>query len=73
MTMLRQGHLEARRLISGVRPPILDDSGIVAAVAHLVSEQRLQNGPEIEFRSESNSTGWFPSWRMPSIASSKKG
>jgi PAS domain S-box-containing protein len=51
MTMLRQGHFEARRLISGVRPPILDEEGIVAAVAHLVNEQRLQKGPKIEFRS----------------------
>jgi len=52
ITMLRQGHFEVRRLISGVRPPILDESGIVAAVAHLVNEQRLQNGPKIEFHSD---------------------
>jgi PAS domain S-box-containing protein len=52
MTMLHQGHFEVRRLISGVRPPILDESGIVAAVAHLVNEQRLQNGPKIEFQSD---------------------
>jgi PAS domain S-box-containing protein len=52
MTMLQQGHFEVRRLISGVRPPILDESGIVAAVAHLVNEQRLQKGPRIEFRSD---------------------
>jgi len=52
MTMLRQGHFEARRLISGVRPPILDESGVVAAVAHLVNEQRLENGPTIELLSE---------------------
>jgi PAS domain S-box-containing protein len=52
LTMLRQAHFEARRLISGVRPPILDESGIVAAVAHLVNEHRLQKGPTIEFRSE---------------------
>ncbi len=52
LTMLRQGHLEARRLISGVRSPILDEAGIVAAVAHLVSEQRLQKGPKIEFHSQ---------------------
>ena len=39
MTMLRQGHFEARRLIAGVRPPILDEEGIVAAVGHLVNEQ----------------------------------
>ena len=31
MTMLRQGHADARRLISGVRPPILDEEGIAAA------------------------------------------
>jgi PAS domain S-box-containing protein len=52
LTMLRQGHLEARRLISGVRSPVLDESGLVAAVAQLVSEQRLQKGPRIELRSE---------------------
>jgi signal transduction histidine kinase len=52
ITMLRQAHFETRRLISGVRPPILDESGIVAAVAHLVNEHRLQNGPIIEFRGD---------------------
>jgi PAS domain S-box-containing protein len=51
ITMLRQAHFEARRLISGVRPPILDESGIIAAVAHLVNEHRLQKGPKIELRS----------------------
>ncbi len=51
MTMLRQGHFEARRLISGVRPPILDEAGIVTAIAHLVNEQRRQQGPKIEFHS----------------------
>jgi PAS domain S-box-containing protein len=51
MTMLRQGHFEARRLISGVRPPILDESGVVAAIAHLVSDLRFPGGPKIEFRS----------------------
>ena len=40
MTMLRQGHFEARRLISGVRPPILDESGVLAAIGHLVNEER---------------------------------
>ncbi len=52
VTMLRQAHFEARRLISGVRPPILDESGVVAAVAHLVNEQRLQYEQKIEFRGE---------------------
>ena len=41
VTLLRQSHFEARRLISGVRPPILDESGVMAAIAHLVHEPTL--------------------------------
>jgi len=52
MTMLRQGHFEARRLIAGVRPPILDESGVVPAVAHLVNEQSHPERPKVEFRSK---------------------
>jgi signal transduction histidine kinase len=52
ITMLRQAHFEARRLISGVRPPILDESGVVTAIAHLVNENRIAKGPTIEFHSE---------------------
>jgi signal transduction histidine kinase len=52
MTMLRQSHFEARRLISGVRPPILDESGVVAAIAHLVHEERPGPGPKVEFQSK---------------------
>jgi PAS domain S-box-containing protein len=51
MEMLRHAHSEARRLISGVRPPILDDSGIVAAIAHLAGDQGSSGGMKIEFRS----------------------
>jgi signal transduction histidine kinase len=51
VTLLRQSHLEARRLISGVRPPILDESGVLAAIAHLVNERSVQGGPQILFRS----------------------
>jgi two-component system sensor histidine kinase UhpB len=51
VTMLHQGHFEARRLIHGVRPPILDESGVVEAVAHLVHEESRQKGPKIEFQS----------------------
>ena len=50
--LLRQGHFEARRLISGVRPPILDESGVVAAIAHLVNEKSLEQGPAVEFQSK---------------------
>ena len=49
ITMLRQGHFEARRLIAGVRPPILDESGVVEAIAHLVNELRREKRPRIEF------------------------
>lgn len=50
--MVRQAHFEARRLISGVRPPILDESGIVAALAHLVHDQCMLGGPKIEFQNQ---------------------
>ena len=51
MSMLRQSHAEARRLIAGVRPPILNERGIVAAIAHLVNELRHSEGLRINFRS----------------------
>ena len=51
MTLLRRGHSETRRLIAGVRPPILDEAGVVAAVGHLVHEQSSSQGPRIEYRS----------------------
>ena len=51
ITMLRQGHFETRRLIAGVRPPILDEAGVVEAVAHLVHEEGRDKGPKIEFHS----------------------
>jgi PAS domain S-box-containing protein len=40
---------ETRRLISGLRPPILDESGIVEAIEYLVCEHRCRNEPAIEF------------------------
>jgi signal transduction histidine kinase len=51
VTLLRQAHTEARRLISGVRPPILDESGVVAAIAHLVRDPAFDHGPKIALRS----------------------
>ena len=52
MLMLRQSHAEARRLINGVRPPILDEAGIVTAISHLIHEQRESNGPQIEYHAD---------------------
>ena len=43
---------EARRLIGRVRPPILDEMGIVAAVEHLVAGIKSKGGPEIEVNAD---------------------
>ena len=40
MKMLRESIQESRRLISGLRPPILDEYGIVSAVEYLANETR---------------------------------
>ena len=58
--LLRQGHSEARRIISGVRPPILDESGVVAAIAHLVHDPAIAQGPEIRVHSDVTFTRLAP-------------
>ena len=47
--LLRQSVSEARRLISGLRPPIIDEMGIVLAIEHLVTDTIDHGGPKIEF------------------------
>jgi beta-phosphoglucomutase len=47
--LIRQAIDEARRLISGLRPPVLDELGIVNAVEYLVHECRAACGVEVEF------------------------
>jgi signal transduction histidine kinase len=49
---LSQGVSEARRLISGLRPPVLDESGVVAAIEHLVYEAQRSGGPVIDFSTD---------------------
>jgi len=49
MQLLAESTAEARRLISGLRPPILDESGVVAAVDYLVRGWQQEDGPRIEF------------------------
>jgi signal transduction histidine kinase len=39
---------ESRRLINGLRPPILDERGVVAAIKHLIHEPSMA-GPQITF------------------------
>jgi PAS domain S-box-containing protein len=46
--LLRKSITEARRMISGLRPPIIDEQGIVAAVEYLINEMNA-TGLEIEF------------------------
>ena len=46
--MLEASYGECRRLISGVRPPILDEFGVAAAIAHLVYEPSFDDGPRTE-------------------------
>jgi PAS domain S-box-containing protein len=48
--MLRRSIDETRRLISGLRPPILDEAGILAALEYLVCENRERSGIDIMFR-----------------------
>ena len=50
VAMLRQSHAEARRLISGIRPPILDEFGVVAAITHLVHDLEASGAGKIAFR-----------------------
>lgn len=46
--LVRQAHIESRRLVSEVRPPVIDEIGLETAISHLVHEQRRHGGPEIE-------------------------
>src|SRR5690606_9506381 len=49
LTLLRESLDEGRRLISGLRPPILDEQGIVAAIAYLVGEHVAAGVAAIRF------------------------
>jgi PAS domain S-box-containing protein len=51
LELVRQAHSESRRLISEVRPPVIDENGLEMAISHLVYEQRRRGGPMIECRS----------------------
>jgi len=47
--MLARCLAETRRLINEVRMPLLDESGVVAAIENLVYESNGHGGPQIEF------------------------
>lgn len=46
---LRTAIVEARRVLSGLRPPVLDERGIVPALEYLVAENATADGPQTEF------------------------
>jgi PAS domain S-box-containing protein len=52
LASLRRGHFEIRRLIGGLRPPVLDELGVEAAVAQLVHEKSTPEGPRIQLHSD---------------------
>lgn len=47
--LLRECMKEARLLIQGLRPPILDECGLVAAIENLVSQEDGDGKPTVEF------------------------
>ena len=48
--MLQDGISEARGMISGLRPSILDDFGVIATVDHLVRESQAKSNVKIEWK-----------------------
>lgn len=58
MRLLRAAADESRRLIGGLRPPALDELGIVEAIESLVADARIEV-PAIEFRHD------LPGPRLP--------
>jgi signal transduction histidine kinase len=49
LKLLSDSVAEARRLIGGLRPPILDELGVVPAIEYLVSESKQRGTVDIEF------------------------
>ena len=52
LQLVTDGLAEARRMIDGLRPPVLDDAGVVEAVRHLAREAEQEGGPDVEFFSD---------------------
>ena len=48
LELVRRAVSEGRRLISGLRPPILDECGVVGAIGYLIDDQPA-DGPSIKF------------------------
>ena len=52
LRLLRESIEEARRLVSGLCPPVLDEFGIVAGIEHLVGTNQGDGGAKITFVSK---------------------
>jgi PAS domain S-box-containing protein len=50
--LLRKAIDEGRRLISELRPPVIDEQGILEAIRYLISEHQMRGGVEVEFEHE---------------------
>lgn len=48
IAVLHRSLVETRQLITNVRPPILDEAGVKAAIGHLICEYRGPDAPAIE-------------------------
>jgi len=49
VAMLREALAETRRFMSGMRPPVLDELGVVTALEHLIREQRVSGTAAIDY------------------------
>lgn len=58
--VLKDALEEARRLIAGLRPPLLDEAGPAAAIAAFIDEQNRQFRGRIEFRSRAEVKRFAP-------------
>jgi PAS domain S-box-containing protein len=52
LELSRQCMMEARHLIGGLRPPILDESGVVAAIEFMIEDKQRSEKAKIEFYHE---------------------
>ena len=50
VAVLREALAETRRFMSGMRPPILDELGVVAAVDHIIREHRVSGSMTVDFK-----------------------
>jgi PAS domain S-box-containing protein len=49
LALLRASMHEARRLMGGLRPSVLDEFGVVSAINNLIADSCSDDGPEIEY------------------------